>query len=134
MKEIPRYRITLDAFGARPKTLLSCIDFIMTLCQTIGVNVRAFQAYEVKDIDNPDIEPGISISIIFLESSMSLHTWTAKEQASLDVFSCKPFKRNPIIKIFRMYFKPAIKTEITINFPLKSCEQIEEGPWVEKKI
>ena len=65
-----------------------------------------------------DAKPGVTISVVFLESNLVLHTWPEEKFAELQVSSCKPFNPELVVTAFRGFFVPS---EIK--------ETLNEVPW-----
>lgn len=103
---IARYRIHIDGFVCEARSLGECAEFVTMLVNTLKVREVMRQQIEIS-YNAPDAEPGISLQVMFLESSLSLHTWPGHEQASLDIFSCKAFGRNMVENAFTRFFKPS---------------------------
>jgi len=82
-------------------------DFLLTLITTLKVRPRASQIYEVTDLV-PNAMPGVSASVIFLESSLVLHTYPGKKEAGLDLNVCKEFDFKVVERAFKFFFQPRI--------------------------
>jgi len=101
------FRYSKDRFDFEYHSLDSCLEFCWILTHTLQVRLVSVTAYEVID-QVPGADPGITIIMIFLESSLSLHTWPGEKKISLDIVSCKKFDKLIVDKAFRLFSKGRI--------------------------
>lgn len=77
--------------------------------------IRVFLESVVKIIDMKILEgpivsegfpsdPGLSAVVLVDYSHISIHTFTKYDEALIDVFSCRPFERNPLVDFACEYF------------------------------
>jgi len=135
MKNKP-YQIALYGEGTKPKSLRPCIDFLLIMCNSINAPVELFHANEEKDKEKDeekdDTYSNISLKASSSESSLSLQISNLKGIASLTVATKKAFKQSIITKMFRLYFKPMIRTTVKHQFPDIPEKITEEGPWIDR--
>jgi len=122
--------MTLDGSSCKQRSLIECMQFIMEVTNTLKVSLCSQTVYEFNDYEFNDYEfndyefndyefndykfndlvpgtlPGIIITAFSNHSSLSLHTSTSTKNASLNIFSTKPFSQEVIEKAFRYFFKP----------------------------
>ena len=105
---LPKYRMSIDGIGCQKDHCLEAIsDFLLTLTSTLKVRPRASQIYEVTDLV-PNAMPGVSASVIFLESSLVLHTYPGKKEAALDLNVCKEIDFKTVERAFKLFFQPKV--------------------------
>lgn len=102
-QKIKKFKLSIDGFGCTEKSLMSCVDFGITLVNTLKVNPCCLQVYDIPD----DTYSKIILSILFLESSLVLHTLPENQKASLGIFSSKEFSKEIIEKAFKLFFRPS---------------------------
>ena len=104
-----------------PFELLDNLDHLFKMCFFI---VKFYDLKLISHQHNKFSPQGVSIVFLLAESHLSVHTWPEKGMISLDLFSCKDFEFNKIIKDKRLniitILKSYLKTD-AINF--KSIER-----------
>jgi len=108
----------VEAIGYKNEASLSeCSRFISRLIHTLGVREIMRQQVEVTN-QILDAKPGVTISVIFLESNLVLHTWPEEKFAELQVSSCKTFHSSMVRRAFEEFFNP-----------IEIYETLNERPW-----
>lgn len=103
-------RLILEGKGCRYKSLSTCDEFLRVMINTLAVTEVMRQQIEVK---SPIAgKPGITISIVFLESHLVMHTFPEESLVELNLSSCKSFDRTKLVKVFKYFFEPQSVEEI----------------------
>lgn len=107
-----RYHIIIDVSGVENNILNDSeglIRFLNVLPGTIGMHVLKGPEVAVGIAENP----GLSGFVIIDFSHISVHTFTAYNEALVDIFSCRPFERDHVISAVLDYFRiPKSQTRI----------------------
>lgn len=101
--KVKRYHHIIDMSGCRetigdPKILR---EFVETIARTVGMTI----------IEGPitaqgvDTNPGFSVLAIIDYSHISIHTFTAHKEILVDVFSCKEYNREKVIRVCKEFFE-----------------------------
>ena len=56
--------------------------------------------------EDDEHNPGLSGISIIDYSHVAVHTFTKTKRLNIDIFSCKEFKRKPVIELAKYYFNP----------------------------
>ena len=119
--KIDKFPFFLVDIKNSPFELLDNLDHLLKMCFFI---VKFYDLKLISHQHNKFSPQGISIIFLLAESHLSLHTWPEKGMISLDLFSCKDFEFNKIIKDKKLniitILKSYLKTD-AINF--KSIER-----------
>lgn len=123
MKEEPKrqlmktYHIVFDVTNA-PKRLLANQDFVFHLLMDVPklVEMKVLTGPSlVMDYDKSNL--GISGFAIISFSHISIHTFSSKGQALVDIFSCKPFNYEKVRKY--LYEKFEVEPDEVCTFEVK---------------
>ncbi|BBM89005.1 s-adenosylmethionine decarboxylase proenzyme [Spirochaetota bacterium] len=111
----------------RLNSLENCFTILNTLPERIGM--RKISAPHVFRYEAPNpIDSGITGLTIIAESHISLHTFPKKGYAFADIFSCKSFISDPVIKFFREYLEFQHFDVFTQNRGYGFAERFENLP------
>jgi len=107
VEQVFRKRLILEARQCRREDDLKFIcEFLKNLCKRISMTpIIGPIGAELPSLFLKD-RYGVSAAIIFLESGVQIHTWPEYSFVTLDLFSCKDFDEQIVIKYFKGYFKP----------------------------
>lgn len=107
--------LIVEGYGCEPRRYSYVEQFAEGVINTMQVRPRQRQGYEIDSLI-PDATPGVSIQVLFLESHLTIDTYTEHGLATLNVASCKPFNADLLIREFKRFFqageiKIVLKTE-----------------------
>ena len=91
----PRYHIICD--------LANCNENIKDPSKVREFLEKVVKRVNMSILEGPIIaegkpeNPGVSGLVIIDFSHISVHTFTKYKEALIDIFSCKPFERNPLV-------------------------------------
>lgn len=104
--------LTYDAYGCSYESLSNmelCFDVLNNLVKLAKMH-KLTEPVIIKADGNATLggkDPGgFSGFVIIQESHISLHTFVKRGFLTLDVYSCKPFKEEEIVKYLGETFKP----------------------------
>lgn len=98
--------ICLDLQGCDP-TRLNCLEHVWTYLHQLPDRVnmtRLTQPYTFPYRTCHEIDQGITGFVIIAESHISIHTYPARCYAFVDVFSCKPFNVDKVVRLTKEWF------------------------------
>lgn len=108
-----RKRVVLEGFGCKKGfSIQEAYSFFEQLSSAINmriivppiiVSVPVISAHESIATAT---DFGISGVVIWLESGAQIHTWPEYRLITLDVYSCKPFEDETVLKMFKEWFVP----------------------------
>lgn len=106
MPKIQLQKLHLEIIGYENEVSLSeCSEFVSRLIHILEVREIMRQQVEITS-QVSDAKPGVTVSVVFLESNLVLHTWPENRFAELEISSCKPFNPDHVIMAFREFFIP----------------------------
>lgn len=75
-------------------------DFAKELVAAAGMHILA------GPLSSPGVpeNPGFSVVIVVDFSHISIHTFTASNEALIDIFSCKPYNRQLVLSMCKDFF------------------------------
>ncbi|HUD44887.1 MAG TPA: S-adenosylmethionine decarboxylase [Patescibacteria group bacterium] len=95
---VKRYHVIVDVAGVGNKKVLHdkqhLYDFLTTLPAKIGMHIL----YGPVVVDGIAENPGLSGFVIIDYSHISIHTFSNGGEALVDVFSCKPYDKETLVK------------------------------------
>ncbi|KKR78327.1 MAG: hypothetical protein UU23_C0001G0091 [Candidatus Curtissbacteria bacterium GW2011_GWA1_40_9] len=99
----PRYHIICDLANCNEKIKdpLKIREFLEEIVKKVNMSILEGPIIAEGQPENP----GISGLVIIDFSHISIHTFTKFNEALIDIFSCKPFERNPIVDFCTQYFE-----------------------------
>jgi len=100
-----KFRLAIDATGCKYHSLEAVNDFLIRLATTIKVRIRSLTLLEVKNLVE-DQPPGILASVLFLESSMTLHVSPERKEVSLDIFLYREADIALVVKAVEYFYNP----------------------------
>ena len=120
------YHLILDGYECDPEALGNmeiCYDVLNNIAK-LGDMHKFHEPYLVKAESNMHTptgkDPGgFSGFVMIYESHISLHTFTKKGFFTADVYSCKPFDHEVVIKYIKEVFKPKDLDSLRIDRGLK---------------
>ena len=108
MLEIDTLHLILDGDGCDVKKLgdlQAVYNFLDDVPSTIGMT-KMIQPYVVKWKDKNSVHEGVTGFVTIAESHLAVHTFPDNGRVYADIFSCKQFDKDVVIKIFKDTFKP----------------------------
>ncbi len=98
----PRYHIICDLSNCNEKIKdpQAIREFLEEVVKRVNMSILEGPIIAEGQVENP----GISGLVIIDFSHISIHTFTKYNEALIDIFSCKPFERNPIVDYCINYF------------------------------
>lgn len=107
VREVVRQRLILELEGVSPEvhTVAWVYDFVESLSREAGMRVLVppivvrVPVCCAADQIATQADCGISAQVIWLESGVQIHSWPEAGLLTLDVFSCKPFDEQAIIRL-----------------------------------
>lgn len=102
----------------KKRSLRECGDFVSELVSILGVREIMRQQVEITN-RIPNAKPGVTVSVIFLESDLVLHTWPEESFADLKITCCRPFDPDVVATFFKEFFISARIKEV-----------LNESPWI----
>lgn len=112
-----RFHIIIDVSGVEKEILndeQGLKDFLVKLVKDIDMEVL----YGPVVVSGIPENPGLSGFVIIDYSHISIHTFTANDEALVDIFSCKPYSQDKATEATLKYFKIS-----------KSNAKIQEVNW-----
>ena len=108
---IPIYRYNVELVGCSEDrsvtyNLEAMHGFLDDLVNKLDVQEIARTVLYIGDKVCPDKKPGISALVIFLESGLMVHTWPEERFATVDIFSCKEFRKDYVDEVIEYCFMP----------------------------
>ena len=99
----PRYHIICDIPNCNPKIQepQAIREFLQEAVKKVNMSILEGPIIAEGKPENP----GITGLVIIDFSHISIHTFTKYNEALIDIFSCKPFERNPIVDFCCEYFE-----------------------------
>jgi len=80
-------------------------EFLNCRCKTLGFHIILGPFIKVyEDPTNPE-KCGVTGIVAFSESSMSIHTWPEYGYAAIDLYSCKTFDNEDLVRAIKWDFK-----------------------------
>lgn len=116
-----KFRVAIDAKGCCTRSLESVNNFLIEIASTIKVKIRSLTLLEVDNLKAGEMS-GILASVLYLESSMTLHVSPEHKEVSLDLFLYREADVMPVVNAFRHFYKPEV-IEVNVWRGLK----IEQG-------
>lgn len=104
---ISLYRMAVDGRNCAYRDLYQCNLFVDRIIENLKVKEISRMSIDITSPMGAE-HPGVSISVIFLESGMSLHTWPEHFYVSLDIFSCQPFDKEIVETLFARFFETKV--------------------------
>ena len=104
------YQLLLDLYDCKPGAcddLEICYDFLEKIVGVLQVAPQSPPYIFRTDAKQFPDKAGLSGWIPLVESGIQLHTLTVKNFISIDVYSCRQFELEPVIKFATRYFSPA---------------------------
>lgn len=99
----------LEGYGCDRKKLLDMrrvFKFLNNLPNLIGMHKISTPYVIDYDGGEKPKDWGFSGMVLIAESHISIHTFPEKNFVSIDVYSCKIFSKEKVVKIFKQYFSP----------------------------
>jgi len=103
-KDIGKH-ITIDAYGisaSRLNDYKKIFHLLETLPETIGM--KKLTTPHLALCDNGKNNVGISGFVMLYESHISCHTWPKARYLSMDVYSCKNFNEDALLKNLKKHW------------------------------
>lgn len=103
------FQLLLDLYGCRKGAcddLSLCYDFLERVVGVLQVEPQSPPFIFRTDGKRFPEKAGLSGWIPLVESGVQLHTLTAKDFISIDVYSCQQFAIEPVMAFVRSYFDP----------------------------
>ncbi|OGD97898.1 hypothetical protein A3A49_02760 [Candidatus Curtissbacteria bacterium RIFCSPLOWO2_01_FULL_38_11b] len=99
----PRYHIICDLSNCNQKIKdpKAIREFLEEVVKKVNMSILEGPIIAEGKPENP----GISGLVIIDFSHISVHTFTKYKEALIDIFSCKPFERNPLVDYCFGYFE-----------------------------
>jgi len=116
--------LTIDGYGDDPK-LMQDEQFIYQLLDSYPARIdmtKISSPHVFKYIGSKPEDWGISGFVFIAESHISLHTFVERCYINVDVFSCKDFNAEQVVKDFKEKFKLTRLTSRLINRDWKVTE------------
>jgi len=101
--------LMLEGYGCDRKKLLDMrrvFKFLNNLPNLIGMHKISTPYVIDYDGGEKPKDWGFSGMVLIAESHISIHTFPEKNFVSIDVYSCKIFSKEKVVKIFKQYFSP----------------------------
>lgn len=114
---VVRYHIIIDVHNITNSTLTDKVGlekFLSELPSQIGMNILSGPVVTHGIPQNP----GLSGFVLIDYSHISVHTFSQTQQALIDIFSCKKYDQNTVVKSVLDYFQVD-----------KSHAQIQQVAW-----
>lgn len=108
MKWIDTLHLLIDGHDCNIKKLTdleSVYNFLSETPNDMGMT-KMMEPYAIRWKDKNGVVPGITGFITIAESHLAVHTFPDDRRVYADVFSCRPFDSEKVIRIFRETFKP----------------------------
>lgn len=110
--------LTIDAFGCSQEVIASIDkvnDFMFEAVRVAGMKI--FYGPITLPYKHPvdPAEGGLSSNLILIDSHSATHTFFNHGYVSFDLYSCKPFDRKALVKLFKDTFKPTGNVKITLK-------------------
>ena len=103
--------LLVDAYGCKAKTITDTDSIKALLLQvTDAVGLRPLSDAMVYAVDEHMIHPedtGVTGGIIFMESHFTIHTFPARGYMSCDIYSCKTFDSDDVVRILTAFAEPS---------------------------
>lgn len=120
-RKIFGYHLALDLFGCNPDAagdIKNCYQYLDTMPDKMKIHKQSppFIFYK----DNKD-QAGLCGWIPIVESGISLYSFFRNNFMAVDIYSCKKFNTNEIVKITTDFFKPK---EIKRQYLLRGEEYV----------
>jgi S-adenosylmethionine decarboxylase len=106
--EIDTLHLVLDGHGCDIKKigdLKIVYNFLDDVPNRIGMT-KMIQPYVVRWKDKGSVHEGLTGFVTIAESHLAVHTFPDNGRVYVDIFSCKQFDKEMVIKIFKETFKP----------------------------
>jgi S-adenosylmethionine decarboxylase len=87
----------MDIVDVEPEKL-NDKNFLINLIYKLAKLVNMRILFGPKSIKGVDENPGLTVFCIIDFSHISIHTFTRTNEFYLDIFSCKPFNKNKVIR------------------------------------
>jgi len=116
--------LTIDGYGNNPK-LMQDEQFIYQILDSYPARInmtKITSPYVYKYIGSKPEDWGISGFVFIAESHISIHTFVERCYVNIDVFSCKDFNAEQVVKDFRDTFKLTRLSSRLINRDWKVAE------------
>lgn len=99
----PRYHIICDLSGCNEKIKNSKAvrEFLEEVVKRVNMSILEGPIIA----EGIDENPGVSGIVIIDFSHISVHTFSKYNEALIDIFSCKPFERNPLVDYCFEFFE-----------------------------
>lgn len=122
--------LIFDGYGCNPKKLDNeelCINVLHKIAKIAGMK-KLHDPVIVKADSNETLggkDPGgFSCFLMIQESHISIHTFTRRGFVTIDVYSCKEFEAQPVIKYVKEVFKAKdsdiLKIDRGLKYPIKN--------------
>lgn len=98
-----RYHLTVDGFDCDPRKLAS-MDLVFDTLKEIPEKLKMTPWTVPYVVKGAPTNPGYSGFVIIEQSHISIHTFTAQNYVAIDIFSCKPFDKQYILKYLESRF------------------------------
>jgi len=116
--------LTIDGYGNNPE-LMQDEQFIYQILDSYPARInmtKITSPYVYKYIGSKPEDWGISGFVFIAESHISIHTFVERCYVNIDVFSCKDFNAEQVVKDFRDTFKLTRLSSRLINRDWKVAE------------
>lgn len=111
------YHLIIDAFKCNKEKLDNFVfikEFLINLIKQIDMEILSGPYLSKAKGGEP---PGITGVVVITTSHISIHTFTDTKHFWLDVFSCKEFDKDNVIKIIKKEFEmEKIRTRFLIRW------------------
>ncbi|MDI6717981.1 MAG: adenosylmethionine decarboxylase [Patescibacteria group bacterium] len=110
--------LIIDAYNIQREQLKNTKEIRKLFIELIkNLKMRPLSSPIVKKITSPSYSNwGLSGFVMLYESHISIHTWPENGYAAMDIYSCKDFDEQKVIKLLKTAWKRTkIKTRILMR-------------------